>query len=266
MEQVLRKPTWKDALLDLLLVNRVDLVGEAVIGDHLGHSDHKAIEFKISVDWRRSASKISALDMRRAEFRLLRKLLDLYKSVGPDGIHPKILKELADVIAKSLSMIFEQSWESGELSADWKLTNIVPIFKKGKKEDPGSCRPVSLNSVPGKVMEKIIVGGIEKYLKDNRVLGHSQHSFMRGKSCLSNLISFYCKVTHLVDQGKPVDIIFFYFSKAFDSISHRILLDKVSSTQLDKHIMWWVNSWLMGQVQRVTVNGGTSDWSGPDGP
>ncbi|KAJ7424999.1 rna-directed dna polymerase from mobile element jockey-like [Pitangus sulphuratus] len=82
--------------------------------------------------------------------------LDPYKSMEPDGIHPRILKELAEIIAKPLSMIFEQSWEIREVRVDWKLANLVPVFKKTKKQDPGNCRPVNLTSVPRKVMEKII--------------------------------------------------------------------------------------------------------------
>ncbi|KAJ7405699.1 Receptor-type tyrosine-protein phosphatase R [Willisornis vidua] len=76
-----------------------------------------------------------------------------------------------------------------------------------KKEDPRNYRPVSLASVPGRVMEKIILGNIEKYLIDNTVTGHSQYSFMRGKSCLSNLISFYEKEIpmNFVDP-KEIDI------------------------------------------------------------
>ncbi|KAJ7406966.1 hypothetical protein WISP_129705 [Willisornis vidua] len=165
-----------------------------------------------------------------------KKTLQIY---GPDGSHPRILKLLADVIAKSLLMIFEQSWESREVPADWKLVNIVTIFKKGKKERRRNYRPVSVTSVPGKGMEKIIPGGIEKHLEDKTVTGHSHHSFMRGKYCLSNLISFYDKTTHLADQGKQVDEIFLDFAKASDTVPHRILLDKMSNTQLDKHIMWW---------------------------
>ncbi|KAJ7408436.1 RNA-directed DNA polymerase from mobile element jockey-like protein [Pitangus sulphuratus] len=161
---------------------------------------------------------------------------------------------------QNLSMIFEQYWESGDVSADWKLDNVVPIFKKGKKQDLGNYRSVSLTSVPSKVTEKTILGGIEKHQKDNPVIGHSQHTFMSIKSCVSNLISFYGKVTRLVDQGKPADIIFLDFSKSFNTVSHRILLDKMSSTQLDKHIRWWVSSWVMGQAQKVIVNGVTSDW------
>ncbi|TRZ15826.1 hypothetical protein HGM15179_011291 [Zosterops borbonicus] len=82
---------------------------------------------------------------------------------------------------------------SGEVSLDWKLLNVVPIFKKGKKDELGSYRPVSLSSAPCEVMEKTFLAGFEKHLKDNAVVGHSQHSFMRGASCLANLISFYDK-------------------------------------------------------------------------
>ena len=82
--------------------------------------------------------------------------------MGPDGIHPRVLKELADVIARPLSMIFQCSWESGEVLVDWKLTNVVPIFKKGNRENPGEYRPVSLTSVPGKIMEKLFLGVTEK--------------------------------------------------------------------------------------------------------
>lgn len=83
-------------------------------------------------------------------------------------------------------MIFEQSWDSGEVPADWKLSNVIPIFKKVKNEEPVNY---SLTSVPSETMAKIILGSLEKHLEDT-VMSHSQH-FMRGKSCLSNLISFY---------------------------------------------------------------------------
>ncbi|KAJ7416863.1 RNA-directed DNA polymerase from mobile element jockey [Willisornis vidua] len=88
------------------------------------------------------------------------------------------LKELANVITKPLSMIFEQSWESREVSVDRKLVNVVLIFKKGK-ECIGNYRPVSLTSVPRNFRENIIPGAIEKHLEDNTVISHSQYSFTR---------------------------------------------------------------------------------------
>ena len=71
----------------------------------------------------------------------------------PDGVHPRVLRELADVVAELLSIIFEKSWLSGEVPGDWKKGNIPPIFKKGRKENSGIYRLLSLTSVPGKIME-----------------------------------------------------------------------------------------------------------------
>jgi len=76
--------------------------------------------------------------------------LDTHKSMGPHGMHPRMLRELADVIAEPLSIIFERSWRTGEVPEDWRKANVTAIFKKSKKEDPGNYRPVSLTSIPGK--------------------------------------------------------------------------------------------------------------------
>lgn len=205
------------------------------------------------------------------------KLLDLrfhlgaHMSMGPDGIHPRALKRLANVIAGPLSVTLQYSWQSLEISVHWKLAN-VPVFKRGKKEDPGNYKSVSLSSVSGKIMEKVILRLTEKHLRDNAVIGYSQHGLIRGKPYLTNLISFYDKVIHLNSQGKPVDVgflcccrlflfvssFFFFFcvfvyvfllffvwgflvfcsfflnfSKAFATVSHSILLDKTSSIQLE---------------------------------
>jgi len=78
------------------------------------------------------------------------------KSPGPDSLHPLLLKECAAVIAKPLSLIFQQSYETGTLPDEWRTAHIVPIFKKGNRTDPADYRPVSLTSLPCEIMETII--------------------------------------------------------------------------------------------------------------
>ncbi|RMC15948.1 hypothetical protein DUI87_08155 [Hirundo rustica rustica] len=180
--------------------------------------------------------------------------------MGPDGIHPRVMRELADELAKPLSIIYHQSWLTGEIPDDWKLANVTSFHKKGGREDPSNYRPVILTSVPGKIMEQFVLSLITQNLQDGQGLRPSQHGFRRGKSCFTNLISFYDQVTHLVDAGKAVDVVYLDLSKAFDTVSHSILLDKLATHGLDRSTLHWVRDCLDGQAQRVVVNGAASSW------
>ena len=110
---------------------------------------------------------------------------NVHKSMGPDGMHPGVLMELADIIAMPFSIIFERSWRTGEVPEDWRKASVTLVFKKGKKEDLENRRPVSLTSIPGKVMEHLVV--ISKHVEEKKNIGNGQHDFTKGKSCLTNL-------------------------------------------------------------------------------
>ena len=70
--------------------------------------------------------------------------LNKHKSIGPDEMHPRVLRKLADIVDNPLSVISNRSWHSGEVPVDWRKGNIVPIFEKGRKEDPGTYQPLCL--------------------------------------------------------------------------------------------------------------------------
>lgn len=99
---------------------------------------------------------------------------------------------------------FNSVWSLERSQSTGIIADVLPVFKKCRKEDSGNYWLISLTSVTGKIMNKFILRVSEKYLRHNTVLSHKQHWFMRGKSCLTKLISFYDKVTHLVAQGKAV--------------------------------------------------------------
>ena len=138
------------------------------------------------------------------------------------------------MLAKPLSMIYLKSWLTGEVPLDWRVANVTPIYKRGRKEDPENYRPVSLTSVPGKVMEQVISSAIESHIMDNQGIRSSQHGFMKGRSCLTDLISFYDKMTQLLDEGEAVDIVYLDFQKAFDTVLHRILIEKLAAHVLNE--------------------------------
>ncbi|KFP76031.1 hypothetical protein N311_10793, partial [Apaloderma vittatum] len=96
--------------------------------------------------------------------------LKVHKSMGPDEIHPRVLKELVAEVARPLAIISERSWQSGEVPTDWKRVNTTPIFKKGTKDNLGNYRPVSLTSMPGKIMEQILLAAVLRHIKNNQVV------------------------------------------------------------------------------------------------
>jgi len=102
------------------------------------------------------------------------------KYMGPDQMHPCVLRELAEAIAEPLSIIFDGSWRTGEVPEDCRIVTVTAVFKMGK-EDLGNYRPVSLTSVPGKMMEQHLLDAISRQVDEKKVIGCSQHGFTRGK-------------------------------------------------------------------------------------
>ena len=186
--------------------------------------------------------------------------LNANKSPGPDGIYPREIKEAEKELAPHFCEIYCTSLAQKKAVTDWKLQNITPIFKKGSKDNPGNYRPVSLTSVPGKILESIIAEDITKHLESNNLISDSQHGFRRGRSCLTNLLEFFHHMFSLYDEGRAVDIIYLDFKKAFDKVPHKRLMAKVRSYGIIGDIGDWIEDWLTGRKQRVVINGSSSTW------
>ena len=185
----------------------------------------------------------------------LLKDIDGNTAMGPDGLHPLVLKNCADALAKPMHTIFTRSLEEGQLPNAWKKSLVIPIFKKGLRLDPLNYRPVCLTSVCCKRLERKLSDHIYNYLDSSSILSSHQFGFRPGHSTTEQLLLVYEYVSEMIDRGETVDVVLFDYSKAFDVVPHSILIDKLKNIGIDGEILSWISSFLMGRTMRVNVQG-----------
>ena len=158
--------------------------------------------------------------------KLLSKL-DVKKASGPDNISCRILWELSAELAPVLAGIFTQSIESGEVPHDWTQALVTPILKKGNRHVAENYRPVSLTSVPCKILEHIICSHVRDHLDRHNILSTLQHGFREHHSCESQLLTTLQDLLSLHDRGVQVDLVVLDFANWFDTVPHESLLGKL---------------------------------------
>ena len=183
-----------------------------------------------------------------------------HKAAGPDGVESQLLKECAKEMAPTLCHIFRKSMDDGEVPSQWKEAHVIPIHKKGNKAIMANFRPVALTSVICKVFEKIICSAILSYLTRNGLITPQQHGFVKGRSCQTNILLCLERWTESLDSGRSVDIAYFDYSKAFDKVSHRLLLLKLKAHGIDGRLLAWLEAYLHDRKQRVVVGNAKSSW------
>ena len=181
------------------------------------------------------------------------------KSQGPDGINPRILKECSSSVVKPLHIIFKKSLETGTVPKDFKEAYISPIFKKGSRNDPGNYRPVSVTSIPCKILESLIRDSMVNYLDIHKLIAKEQHGFVKGRSCLTNLLETLDDSTNSLDEGEGLDMIYLDYSKAFDSVGHKRLIHKIKSYGFGDVFINWITDFLANRKQRVFLRGHLSE-------
>ena len=170
-----------------------------------------------------------------------------------------MLKECATELAPIRCGIYRKSMDEGEVPNKWKEAHVVPIHKKGSKAIMANFRPVALTSVICKVFERIICAAILSFLTRNGLITPQQHGFVRGRSCQTNILLCLEKWTEMLDNGKSVDVAYFDYSKAFNKVSHRLLLIKLKAYGIDGQLLAWLEAYLHDQ-QRVVVGNAKSSW------
>ena len=169
--------------------------------------------------------------------------LDVKKSTGPDGLSAKFLKEIADVIAAPLATLFNCSLQSGVVPAVCKRSNITAVHKGGALDDPGNFRPISVVSVLAKVLEKIVSVQLGTFLERNNVLDPHQGAYRMGKSTEDILLLAVDNIVNSLDSEGAVCVAFLDFRKAFDSLDHCILLQRLYDVNVSSSVIMWFKSY-----------------------
>ena len=163
----------------------------------------------------------------KIDVRVVEKLLtdlDPAKACGPDGLTPRFLKELAPILAPTLTMIFSKSLDTSKVPARWKLAYVQPVYKKGEHYKASNYRPISLTSVCCKILEHILVSNMMGHWEKKGVLVPNQHGFRSKHSCESQLIELTDELTSNLDKGIQTDVVVLDFAKAFDKVNHSLLI------------------------------------------
>ncbi len=157
------------------------------------------------------------------------KKLNIYKSMGPDDIHPKLLKCLADnpLFVANLTLLYKKCIDQHTVPKLWKTANVIALHKKDSKKQASNYRPVSLTCILCKVYEQFIRSHVLNFV-ESRIIPN-QHGFVNKKSCFSNILETVDTIVHMIEEGIPVDVFYFDFCKAFDSVPHYRLLTKLEN-------------------------------------
>ena len=186
--------------------------------------------------------------------------LDISKSPGVDNLPARILKTCAYELSIPLAHLFNLSLKSGVMPILWKSANITPVHKGNNRDSVENYRSISLLPISAKCLERIVHNAIYSHVSP--YLSEWQHGFVKGRSCETQLVLTHHHWAKALDEGRQVDVAFLDFSKAFDRVSHPVLLQKLCGFGISGSILQWCESYLSQRQQRVVLEGVSSSWSG----
>ena len=185
--------------------------------------------------------------------------MDLSKSNGPDGIPARLLKKCCQEIAPSLCALFNLSLQTGRIASEWKSADVTPAHKRNSKKPAENYRPISLLPIVSKVLERCVFSHFYHHV--TRLINPAQHGFICNRSCVTQLLSVLHPIGQNLDNNTQTDVLYLDLAKAFDSVDHTILLEKLRGYGVTGPVQCWCAGYLNDRTQRVVVDGVTSSCS-----
>lgn len=187
------------------------------------------------------------------------KMLDTSKGCGPDGLHPLFLQRCHRQLSTPITVLFRMSLDTCVVPVKWKQSLVTPIYKGGgDKHNVCNYRGISKLNVIPKLFEKIIYDVMFPSVRPYLI--NSQHGFINRKSTESNLCEYIDSVLNALDEGFQVDAVYTDYSKAFDKISHNLLVKKLDLFGIHGNLLRWLVSYLKNRSQAVSIKGYTSSF------
>jgi hypothetical protein len=174
-------------------------------------------------------------------------------SVGYDEIPITVIKRVRQCLIKPLAHVINSSLVSGIFPDKLKISRIITVFKKGEETDPVNYRPLSILPTISKIFERVMYLQLIDYLETNELLDKEQHGFRVGKSVVTAGINFIEALVDAIDKGNNAVGIFMDLSKAFDSVSHDILINNLKSIGIQNVQLNWFKSYIINRKQYVDL-------------
>ncbi len=226
-----------------------------IFNEYFQEQFSEASNYNVDIDY--SNDMVNDIDFSTSRIRKILKDVNVNKSAGPDGIHGKVLKNCREGIVYPLSVIFRISYNIGQIPAEWKLANVVPVHKKGPKTAVENYRPISLTSLVMKVFEKIVRDELLAKCRDK--LNHNQHGFLPQRSCTTQMVDYIDSLSTSINDNIRTDVVYFDFAKAFDSVNHDIILMKLKHEyEVDGTLLKFIADYLKDRKQHVVIGGAQS--------
>ncbi|MCG7877652.1 MAG: reverse transcriptase family protein [Candidatus Thiodiazotropha endolucinida] len=187
--------------------------------------------------------------------------LDPAKATGLDGIGPRILKLVCNIISPSITDLINKSIQTGLFPNQLKMAKVLPIFKTGAKDDPSNYRPISILPTISKIFEKHVNSHLMAFLNKYKLIHECQSGFRHKHSCNTALIKLIDQWMASIDQGDMIGSLFIDFRKAFDMVNHSLLIRKLALYKLNSVSLSWFESYLSSRAQTIKSDSGLSDFS-----